>query len=209
LVTYFLATAGHKIHLVGKEVAVDFASEITVENTQEALIEAYENTLTLLQSTIDNLIQTLVQSKEQLQEAALNFDSAESFDRTKSAAGLAVEKTVEVVDDVGVFSAIDAVVHSVAKLPQTLNKVLSKENVDEMEEEAIVEEIIKEEEEKARSVKIVLDEKDEEFAALEEELSSAAEKIELAAEKALKEAEEAVEKAAEEIADFFEEEKTK
>merc|ERR1711974_71484 len=133
---------------VSKEAISDISSQITLENAQnaaQAALIAAQNTAIGIQDTITSgigstinaaeeatsqVINSLVEAKSGIQEAAENFDSKTAITNTKKRIGNAVVSTIEgagnLLEQAGVYTAIDSTVHSFAGVPTKINSALEE-----------------------------------------------------------------------------------
>ena len=87
-----------------------------------------DDSLDNLNSTGNILLESLINTKMQIAEAAENFDSQDLVHNANLNLGLAVNATFQgvesVVEDLGVFDSLDTIVHSVGNVPLKLNGMI-------------------------------------------------------------------------------------
>jgi hypothetical protein len=121
---------------VSKEAVANIAAEVTIENAQAAVGNAQaaanaaiETSVTLIETTGEALVESLVKTKEVLHEAASNFNSQDLLHSGEVNLGLAINASfsgaTSVADQFGVFDTIDHIVHSMVDIPAKMDTLLS------------------------------------------------------------------------------------
>ena len=140
-----LATAGATI-VMSKDAAVTLSESLTMDNLDQAMQEAQdsmnealndingaiEDSAEAVQEAGNQFLESVVSIKEELSEAAENFNSQQAFHNGTVNLGVVINATVNGVQqsaqDFGVFHALDNMVHAVvAGVPEKINSVLPEE----------------------------------------------------------------------------------
>lgn len=125
---------------ISSQITIDNAhhlAHVTIENTQNAALQVQNtissgigSTITAAGGATSHFINSIVSAKSGIQEAAENFDSKTAITNTKKEIGNAIVNTIEgagnLLEQAGVYSAIDTIVHSFAGVPTKINTILEE-----------------------------------------------------------------------------------
>lgn len=120
-----------------KQSASKVAAKLTVENAQaqidnaqSVVLGAVEATVSTVEQTSSSLLNALVKAKADLQEAAEQFDSKRVATQAKDKVGEVVKlgalEADKLVEQVGLYEAVDDLVHSLSDLPTKINSILKE-----------------------------------------------------------------------------------
>jgi len=89
-----------------------------------------DTTITITGNASSTVLNSLVKAKTEIHEAAENFDSKTVISKTKKRIGNAIVKTFEgagnLLEQAGVYDAIDSIVHGFAGMPFKTNQILEQ-----------------------------------------------------------------------------------